>query len=141
MCCSSDLCKFWQRSNLCKDLDLWIFCQVVNLFFIGIPWQVVFVSYVGVQKMGDPWLMSSMPANDDLVWILKKTFNGNQVPVVIHEQLPTKWKKSGLKERVCIHKAHEAQVPTCKHSLPIIHAQHPFSVSSLKHQHYKYCNS
>jgi hypothetical protein len=45
------------------SLDLWIFYfyRVRKFFLIGIPGQVGFVFYVGVQKMGDSWHMSLAP--------------------------------------------------------------------------------
>ena len=55
--CSADPWKFWPRSNLSTDLDLWIIYQFSKFFFIGIPGLVGFAFYVGVQKIVD-WLMS-----------------------------------------------------------------------------------
>jgi hypothetical protein len=49
------------QDNRCKDLDLWIFLsfyQVHKSFLIEILGLVRFASYVDVQSLVDPWLMS-----------------------------------------------------------------------------------
>lgn len=48
--CSADLWTFLPRSNLYKDLDLWIIYQVCKVFLIWISGQMGFVSVAGVQR-------------------------------------------------------------------------------------------
>jgi hypothetical protein len=49
----------------CQDLDLWNLEYVSSSYFFlsGISGQEGLVSYVSIQKMGDPWPMSLTPTN------------------------------------------------------------------------------
>ena len=52
--------RLGQDSN---SLDLWIIYWIRKFSSIGIPGLVGFASYVWVQKIVDPWLMSLAPTN------------------------------------------------------------------------------